>query len=74
MQHQIDKSDAHGFEIRPKFAEIGEDRILGSAWWFDEGGNRHERHVVLTIRDDRIADMQVCGTLRQAKRFARRAA
>jgi hypothetical protein len=26
----------------------------------------------LTIRDGTIADMQVCGTWRQAKRFAKR--
>jgi hypothetical protein len=73
LQSQIDKKQLHGFEIRPKkFMQIGEDKILGSAEWFEEGMGRQERYVVLTVADGKIADMQVCGSRREAKRFARR--
>lgn len=73
MQTQIDKKALHGFEIRPKkFTQIGEDKILGSADWFEEGMGRQERYVVLTVSGGKIADMQVCGSKRQAKRFAKR--
>ena len=72
MQSQIEERGLHAFEIEPTFVELGADRIIGSAHWVDADGNRDGRHYVLTIRDDKIADMQVCGSLRQAKRFARR--
>jgi hypothetical protein len=74
LQSQIDKSDLHGFEIRPKFTRFGEDKVLGSAQWFDAESRRHERYVVLTIRNGQIADMQSCGSWREAKRFAKRTA
>ena len=48
------------------------DKIFGSTEWKDAEGIRHERYIVLTIRDGQIADMQVCGTRRQAMRFAKR--
>ena len=73
MQSQIEKRGLHGFEMRPRFARIGDDTIVGSSSWLDAEGGRQERWHVLTIRDDRIADMQVCGSWRQAKRFANRA-
>ena len=72
MQSQIEKRGLHGFEMRPKFAPIGHDKIIGSSEWNDAEGRRHERYQVLTIRDGQIADMQVCGSWRQAKRFAKR--
>jgi hypothetical protein len=59
--------------MRAKFAPIGDDKIIGTSTWNDTQGRRHERYQVLTIRDGQIADMQVCGSRRQAKRFARRA-
>lgn len=72
MQLQIDKRGSHGFEMRPKFEQIGDDTIIGSSQWVDADGERQERYHVLTIRDGKIADMQVCGSWRQAKRFANR--
>jgi hypothetical protein len=72
LQSQIEKRGLHGFEVRPKFAQIGDDKIIGSSAWTDAEGRRHERHQVLTIRDGRIADMQVCASWRQARRFANR--
>ena len=71
MQQQIDKRGVRDFELHPEFVQIG-DRLIGSSSWLDAKGNRTERHQVLTIRDGKIADMQVCGTLREAKRFAKR--
>ena len=71
MQSQIDERGLHGFEIDPKLVHIG-DKIVGSSRWQDAHGNRTARYHVLTIRDGKIADMQVCGTWRQAKRFAKR--
>jgi hypothetical protein len=72
LQHQIDKLGPQGFEMRPKFAQVTDDRIIGSSSWLDPDGRRQERYQVLTIRDGKIADMQVCGSWRQAKRFAKR--
>jgi hypothetical protein len=72
LQHQIDKLGRQGFEMRPTFAQVTDDRIIGSSWWLDPDGHRQERHQVLTIRDGKIADMQVCASRRQAKRFAKR--
>ena len=72
MQSQIEKRGLHGFEMRPKFAQIGDDTIIGSSAWTDAEGRRHERYQVLRMPDGRIADMQVCGSRRQAKRFASR--
>ena len=72
MQSQIVKRGLQGFEMRPKFTPIGGDTIIGSSEWNDAQGRRHERYQVLTIRDGQIADMQVCGSWRQAKRFAKR--
>jgi hypothetical protein len=71
LQHQIDNRGLRDFELRPKFAQLG-DKIIGSSSWLDADGDRTERYQVLTIRDGKIADMQVCGTWRQAKPFAKR--
>jgi hypothetical protein len=72
LQFQIDKHGSHRFQMRPSFTQISDDKIIGSSQWVDPEGRRHERHQVLTIRDGQIADMQVCGSWRQAKRFANR--
>jgi hypothetical protein len=71
LQHQIDTRGVRDFELRPTFTQLG-DKIIGSSLWLDADGDRTERYQVLTIRDGKIADMQVCGTWRQAKRFAKR--
>jgi hypothetical protein len=70
---QIADRGLHGLEMELRFTEVGDDTLVGSAAWVDRDGVRQERYHVLTIRDGRIADMQVCGSWRQAKRFARRA-
>ena len=72
MQRQIDKLGSQGFDIRPKFVAVGGGKIIGSSSWRNPDGKREERYMVLTIRDGMIADMQACGSRRQAKRFAKR--
>jgi hypothetical protein len=72
LQSQLDTRGMHAFEIRPTFAQVGDDTLIGSSSWLDADGRRTERHIVLQVRDGKIADMQVCATYRDAKRFARR--
>jgi hypothetical protein len=71
LQFQIEKRGFHGFEMGTRFTQIGGDKIIGSSRWVD-ADRRQERYHVLTVRDGLIADMQVCGSWRQAKRFANR--
>ncbi len=72
MKSQIDNRGLHRFEMQPVFTEVGKDTIIGSTQWEDAEGIRETRCIVLTVRDGRIADMQACASMRQAKRFARR--
>jgi hypothetical protein len=72
LNFQIQRRGAGRFLFEPTFTEIG-DKLVGRAAWTDSEGTQHERHAVLTVRDGKIADMQVCGSWRQAKRFADRA-
>ena len=72
MESQLENRGLHRFEMRPAFAQVGEDQLIGSTQWVDADGVRESRSVVLTIRDGKIADMQVCGSMREARRFARR--
>ena len=65
MNFQIQKHGRGRFVFEPTFTEVG-GKLVGRT------GTRHERHAVLTIRDQKIADMQVCGSRRQATRFAKR--
>jgi hypothetical protein len=58
--------------MQPAFTQVGEDTIIGSTQWMDAEGVRESRCIVLTIHDGKIADMQACASMRQAKRFARR--
>jgi hypothetical protein len=58
--------------MQPAFTQVGEDQLIGSTQWEDADGVRTSRSVVLTIRDGKITDMQVCGSMHEAKRFARR--
>ena len=58
--------------MQPVFAQVGEDKIIGSAQWVDTDGVHESRSFVLTIAAGKIADMQACASMRQAKRFARR--
>ena len=72
MQSLLEEPGLRGFQVRPAFKEISDDKIVGSSEWTDAAGKRHERYAVITIRDGEIADMQVCGSWRQARRFANR--
>jgi hypothetical protein len=72
LKFQIEKRGLQRFEMQPALTQVGEDTIIGSTQWVDADGVRESRCHVLTIRDGRIADMQACTSLRQAKRFARR--
>ena len=56
---------------QPEFTRVGDNVIIGSANWLD-GGRRHERYQVLTLRDGKIVDMQSCATRQQAERLVRR--
>lgn len=69
------KRGVRDFGVEPTFEWIGDDKILVSAHWIEgpPDGARQQRFEVLTVRDDKIADMQTCASLRQAMRFARRA-
>jgi hypothetical protein len=72
LNFQIQKYGTGRFLFEPSFTEVG-DKLIGRTAWTDPDGTRHERHAVLTIRDGKIADMQVCGSWRQARRYANRA-
>ena len=72
MDFQIQKHGPGRFLFEPAFTEVG-DKLVARTAWTDPQGTRHERHAVLTIRDGKIANMQVCGSWRQARRFANRA-
>jgi hypothetical protein len=72
LESQIEERGPRRFEIRPDFTQSADDTFIGAAGWVDLDGVPHERHYVLTVRDDKIADLQVCGSRRQAMRFARR--
>ncbi|HZO49603.1 MAG TPA: hypothetical protein VFB26_05600 [Gaiellaceae bacterium] len=73
MAAAIERGGGGELALRPDFTVVGPDRLIGSAEWAHPDGSRERRFYVLTIRGDRIADMQACASWRQAKRFARRA-
>ena len=56
--------------MQPVFTPVGDDKIICSAEWGD--AVRESRWIVLTIANGKIADMQACASMREAKRFARR--
>jgi hypothetical protein len=58
-------------QVQPEFTRVG-DKIVASTIWRDEDGEDVERYQVLTIRDDRIVDIQGCRSRRDAERFAGR--
>jgi hypothetical protein len=73
LRFQIEKRGGQRLTVRPEFTHVGEHRIIGSSEWTGAEGRREVRYQVLTIENDQIVDMQGCGTLRDAERFARRA-
>jgi hypothetical protein len=48
------------------------DKLIGSTSWLGPDGKQHERYQVLTIRDDKITDIQDCTSREQAEQFAAR--
>jgi hypothetical protein len=72
LQSHIERQGVRQFEMQPSFTQVGDDQIIGSTQWVNANGAHENRYHVLTIRDGMIADMQVCASRRQARRFARR--
>jgi hypothetical protein len=62
----------HRFVMQPSLTQVSDDKLIGSTEWEDAEGVRERRFIVLTIQDGKIADMQACASMREAKRFARR--
>lgn len=58
--------------VQPEFTRVGDDKIISSTSWLRLDGSHQERYQVLTLRGDKIADIQGCVSKRQAERFARR--
>ena len=57
--------------VQPEFVLVGDDKIIGSTIWTGDDGRRQERYQVLTVRGDKIVDLQGCRSRREAERFAR---
>ena len=72
MTFQIKKRGERRIEVQADFVLVGDNKIIGSTQWIGSDGTRHERYEVLTVRDDKIIDMQDCASRREAERFARR--
>lgn len=71
MQFQRAKRGARKGRIDPEFVQVG-DKIIGSAPWGAPDERYQERFMVLTIRDNKIFDMQGFTSRRDAERFANR--
>lgn len=71
MQFQRRKRGARQALINPEFVQVG-DKIIGSALWGAPGERYQERFMVLTVRNDKIVDMQGFTSRRDAERFAKR--
>jgi hypothetical protein len=54
-----------------EFTQLGA-KIIGSTQWLAPADVVHERFQVLTMRNDKVVDMQRCASRREAVRFARR--
>ena len=61
-----------GIDLHPEFAQIGANKLIGTSSWLGQDGKQHQRYQVLTLRGDKIADMQDCTSMRHAEQFARR--
>jgi ketosteroid isomerase-like protein len=72
LKHQIQKRADNHLAVRPEFAQVGDDKIIGSSEWMGTDGRRHVRYQVLTFRDGKIVDLQGCASRRDAERFARK--
>ena len=74
MKNWIEQAGPDRFKIDPSLERAGDHKLIGSMRRAGVDDISDSRYYVLTIRDDKIADMQVCGSRRQALRFARRSA
>jgi hypothetical protein len=72
LKFQLQKLGGHSPQAEPQFTQIGDDKIIGSTRWLDDGGRRIERYQVITFSDGKITDLQGCSSRREAQRFARR--
>jgi hypothetical protein len=72
LKLQIRKRGRGRIDVRPEFARVGEDTIIGSTRWLDADGDCQERFQVLTFREGKIVDLQGCASRREAERLARR--
>lgn len=70
MQFAIDQRGGRIPPVEPEFTSAG-DMIMCSTSWVNDDGKTRELFQVLTVRDDKIVDMQDFATRRQAERFAR---
>jgi hypothetical protein len=70
LEFQIKQRQGRRLDVQPEFTLIGDNKVIGSTSWLDEGGRRQERYQVLTFRDGKIIDMQGCTSRRAAERFA----
>ena len=71
MQFQRAKRGARQGRINAEFVQVG-DKIIGSAPWGSPDEPQRDGFMVLTIRDDKIVDMQGFTSRRDAERFANR--
>jgi hypothetical protein len=72
LRFQIERRGNRRINVQPEFTQVGADKIIGSSRWLGADGVRQERYQVLTLRDDKIMDIQGCASRREAERFARR--
>lgn len=72
MSFQIEKRGQNPIHLEPEFQQLSDSVIIGSATWLRADGRRQERFQVITLRDEKIANMQGCRSRREAERLARR--
>jgi hypothetical protein len=71
LRFQLEKRGGRPPVVQPEFMQIGDDKIIGSTWWLDDGGRRIERFQVVTFQDGKIADLPGRSSRREAEKFAR---
>jgi ketosteroid isomerase-like protein len=78
LERQVVKGMAPGAPRRFALAEVesvGDRVVVGGSWTGSDGPAEPEQRFfqVFTVRDGRIVDIQGCTSLRDARRYARRA-
>lgn len=72
MQYAIERKATGRFRLPQEYEELDGGMVLAHSEWDVPEGGSESRHIVLTLREGRIADMQGFATRREALRFARR--